>query len=100
MIRSGSGDRPCTIRIRRWYYPPRPGVGIFFGFGAGVSIGAYFGGGWGGWGGWGWMPGWGSRTVIVNNNFIHRYNFNTTHITNLNGTSNWSHDSLHRQGVP
>src|SRR6266478_440636 len=91
---------PVYYPYPRWYYPPRPGVGIFFGFGSGVSIGTYFGGGWGGWGGWGWRPGWGSRTVIVNNNFIHRYNFNTTHITNLNGTSNWSHDSLHRQGVP
>ena len=91
---------PVYYPYPRWYYPPRPAGGIFFGFGGGISIGAYFGGGWGGWGGWGWRPGWGSRTVIVNNNFIHRYNFNTTHVTNLNGSSAWSHDSLHRQGVP
>lgn len=83
-----------------WYYPARPVGGLFFSFGAGISIGAFFGGGWGGWGGWGWHPAWGSRTIIVNNTFIHRYNFNTSHLASVNGTSAWSHDSFHREGVP
>jgi hypothetical protein len=38
--------------------------------------------------------------VIVNNTFIHRYNFNSVHVTNLHGTSVWEHDAFHRQGVP
>jgi hypothetical protein len=84
----------------RWYWPPRPVGGLFFGFGPGIGIGAYFGGGWGGWGGWGWHPGWGTHTVIVNNTFIHRYNFNSVHLEQLHGASNWQHDSFHRQGVP
>ena len=78
-----------------WYYP-----GAYFGFGSGIQIGAYFGGGWGGWGGWGWHPGWGGHSVIVNNNFIHRYNFNSNRGGSLNGSAAWSHDSSHRQGVP
>jgi hypothetical protein len=78
-----------------WYYP-----GGYFGFGIGIPIGMYFGGGWGGWGGWGWHPGWGSHNVIVNNNFIHRYNFNSGRSGSLSGRSNWSHDASHRQGVP
>ena len=94
---------PVYFGYPHWYYP-HPGIaligGAFFGFGVGISMGAYFGGGWGGWGGWGWHPGWGSRTVIVNNTFIHRNNFNTTNITNVHGSSTWSHDSFHRQGVP
>jgi hypothetical protein len=83
-----------------WYYPPRPVGGFFLGFGAGISMGFYFGGGWGGWGGWGWHPGWGNRTIIVNNAFVHRYNFNTSHLASVNGTSAWSHDAYHREGVP
>jgi hypothetical protein len=90
-----------------WYphwWNPYPGIGLvggaFFGFGLGISIGGFFGGGWGGWGGWGWRPGWGSRSVIVNNNFIHRYNFNGSHMSGIHGTSAWSHDASHRQGVP
>jgi hypothetical protein len=94
---------PVFFPYPRWYYP-RPGIALigggFFGFGIGISMGLYFGGGWGGWGGWGWHPGWGSHTVIVNNTFIHRNNFNTAHITNVHGTSTWAHDSSHRQGVP
>jgi hypothetical protein len=83
-----------------WYWPPRPRAGIFFTFGPGIGIGAFFGGGWGGWGGWGWHPGWGGHTVIVNNTFIHRYNFNSVHLDQLHGTSVWQHDAFHRQGVP
>jgi hypothetical protein len=91
---------PVYYPYPRWYYPRPLGSGVFIGFGSGISIGAYFGGGWGGWGGWGWSPRWGNRTVIVNNNFIHRYNFNTSHIANLDGRSAWTHDAEHRQGVP
>ena len=93
---------PLWYPYPRWYWPPRPafGAGVFFGFGPGITIGAFFGGGWGGWGGWGWHPGWGSRTVIVNNTFITRNNFNATRITNVHGTTVWNHDSFHRQGVP
>jgi hypothetical protein len=86
---------PLYYPYASWYYPS-----AYFGFGMGIQIGAYFGGGWGGWGGWGWHPGWGNHTVIVNNNFIHRYNFNSGHGGSLNGRSNWSHDASHRQGVP
>ncbi len=94
---------PVFYGYPNWWYP-YPGVGLiggaFFGFGLGISVGAFFGGGWGGWGGWGWRPGWGSRTVIVNNNFIHRYNFNSARGAGIHGTSAWSHDAFHRQGVP
>ena len=71
-----------------WYWPP------------GINMGFFFGGGWGGWGGWGWHPGWGGRSVIVNNTFIHRYNFNSGHLAQLHGTSVWAHDPAHRGGVP
>lgn len=91
---------PLYYPYPRWYWPARPGGGLFFSFGPGIGIGAYFGGGWGGWGGWGWQPGWGAHTVIVNNTFIHRYNFNAAHVTNLHGSAVWQHDAFHRQGVP
>ena len=93
---------PLWYPYPRWYWPPRSVIvgGVGFGFGGGINVGFFFGGGWGGWGGWGWHPGWGNRTVIVNNTFIHRYNFNTTNITNVHGTTVWSHDPAHRAGVP
>lgn len=94
---------PLWYPYPRWYWPARPmfGPGVYFGFGGGIAVGAFFGGGWGGgWGGYGWHPGWGSHTVIVNNTFIHRNNFNTVNITNVHNTSVWSHDATHRQGVP
>jgi Protein of unknown function (DUF3300) len=90
---------PLYYPYASWYYPRFAG-GVYFGFGAGIPIGAYFGGGWGGWGGWGWHPGWSGRNIIVNNNFIHRYNFNSSRSGSLNGNSSWSHDASHRQGVP
>jgi hypothetical protein len=83
-----------------WFWPPRPVGGLFFSFGPGIGIGAFFGGGWGGWASWGWHPGWGGHTVIVNNTFIHRYNFNSARLAQLHGTSVWQHDAFHRQGVP
>ena len=91
---------PVWYPYPRWYWPPRPAGGLFFSFGPGIQIGAYFGGGWGGWGGWGWHPGWGSRTVVVNNTFIHRYNFSTVNATTVRGNTTWSHNATHREGVP
>ena len=85
-----------------WYWPPftvRVGR-LGFGFYPPVSMGSYFGYGWHGWGGWGWRPAWGTRTVIVNNTFIHRYNFNSGRLAQLHGTSVWAHDPVHRGGVP
>ena len=90
---------PLYYPYASWFYPPF-GAGMYFGFGAGINMGFYFGGGWGGWGGWGWQPGWGGRNVIVNNNFIHRYNFNASRSGSLSGRSTWAHDASHRQGVP
>src|ERR1039458_8309620 len=93
---------PLWYPYPRWYWPPRSVMvgGVGFGFGGGINVGLFFGGGWRGWGGWGWHPGWGSHSVIVNNAFIHQYNFNTAHLANMHGTSVWAHDPAHRQGVP
>jgi hypothetical protein len=93
---------PLWYPYPRWYWPPRTilGGGLYFGFGGGINVGLFFGGGWHGWGGWGWHPGWGNRTVIVNNTFIHQNNFNTRNIGNAHGTSAWTHDPEHRAGVP
>jgi len=90
---------PLYYPYASWFYPPFAGGG-YFGFGVGIPIGLYFGGGWGGWGGWGWNAGWGGRNIIVNNNFIHRYNYNAGRGGSLSGRSNWSHDASHREGVP
>jgi hypothetical protein len=86
-----------------WRWPPRRVIvgRLGFGFGIGVNVGIFFGPGWHGWwGGWGWHPAWGAHTVIVSNTFIHQYNFNTLHITNVHGSATWAHDPVHRQGVP
>jgi hypothetical protein len=93
---------PMWYPYPHWWWPPRSFLtgGLYFGFGGPVNVGFYFGAGWHGWGGWGWHPGWGNHTVIVNNTFIHRYNFNTTNIGNVRGNSVWSHDVAHREGVP
>jgi len=90
---------PVWYPYPHWWWPPRTG-GLYFGFGGGINIGLFFGGGWHGWDGWGWHPGWGNRTVIVNNTFIHRYNFNTTNIINVRNSTVWAHDPVHREGVP
>jgi hypothetical protein len=82
-----------------WGYPPFIG-GAYFGFGLGIPMGLYFGGGWGGWGGWGWGFGWGNHSLFVNNSFIHRNGFNAGRGASLSGRSNWSHDASHRGGVP
>ena len=87
----------------RWFWPNRNVIvsGVGFGFGVGINVGIFFGGGWHGWDGWGWHPGWGNHTVIVNNTFIHQYNFNAGHIANAHGNAAvWEHDPEHRVGVP
>jgi hypothetical protein len=93
---------PLWYPYPTWYWPPRSVMvgGMGFGFGFGINVGVFFGGGWHGWGGWGWHPGWGNHTVVVNNSFIHQYNFNAAHIANVHGNSVWAHDPAHRQGVP
>jgi hypothetical protein len=93
---------PLWYPYPHWYWPPRSVIvgGIGFGFGGGINVGLFFGAGWNGWAGWGWWPGWGNHTVIVNNAFIHQYNFNTMHLSDMHGTSVWTHDPAHRQGVP
>lgn len=85
-----------------WYWPSRSVMvgGLGYGFYGGIQVGLYFGGGWRGWDGWGWHPAWGRRTIVVNNTFIHRYNFNTTNVRDLHGAAVWQHDVSHRQGVP
>ena len=82
------------------YYPPVSGGAIVaasaISFGAGVALGAIWGGG--GWGGWGWGFGWGhGNNVVINNNFIQRNNFNRVNVGNGN---NWVHNPAHRAGVP
>ena len=86
----------------RWFWPPRTVAvgGVGFGFGVGINVGIFFGGGWHGWDGWGWHPGWGNHSVIVNNTFIHQYNFNAGRISNAHGNAVWEHDAAHRGGVP
>ena len=90
---------PIWYPYPHWYWPGRSVIygGLGFGFGVGISIGGFFGGGWGGWGGWGWHPSWGSHTVIVAQHFIHRYNFNTVNVRNVHGGAGvWEHDAVHR----
>jgi hypothetical protein len=93
---------PMWYPYPHWWWPQRSFLtgGLYFGFGGPIDMGFYFGGGWHGWGGWGWSPGWGGRTVMVNNAFIHRYNFNGSHVANVRGSSVWAHDASHRAGVP
>jgi len=86
---------PLYYPYASWYYPNG-----YFGFGMGIPMGLYFGGGWGGWGGWGWGFGWGGHSIFVNNSFIHRYNFNSRGSASLSGRSAWAHDASHRGGVP
>jgi len=79
------------------YYPPSTGAVIAasaISFGAGIAIGAIWGGGWGG---WGWNCGWGHNNVVINNNFIRNNNFNRVNVGNGN---NWIHNPTHRGGVP
>jgi hypothetical protein len=86
---------PLYYPYASWYYP-----GNYLGFGVGIPMGLFFGGGWGGWGGWGWGFGWGGHNVFVNNGFVHRYGFNSRGSASLSGRSAWAHDASHRGGVP
>jgi len=88
---------PMYYPYPRWSFAPHSPV-LFFG--PGIPVVSYLGRGWNGWAGWGWHPAWGSHSVIVNNTFIHRYHFNSTHVASLTGTTIWSHDAFHRNGVP
>jgi hypothetical protein len=72
------------------YYPPGAG---FVSFGAGLALGAIWGGGWNN---WGWNAGWGHNNIFVNNNFINRNHFNRVNVGNGN---NWIHNPGHRGGV-
>jgi len=80
------------------YYPS-----VGFGFGYGIPIGRYFGGGFG-WGGWGWRPNWYGHSVIQNNGFFSRYRFNGYRNGGGryygSGSATWAHNPQHRMGVP
>ena len=83
------------------YYPAvyaYPPGAAFFGFAAGVAVGAAL------WGGCSW--GWGNNNVNVNVNNYNNYNKNTNNNwnqNNLKNTSgnkqNWQHNPQHREGV-
>jgi Protein of unknown function (DUF3300) len=93
---------PLWYPYPAWIWPPRTVLvgGAWWGFGVGINVGFFFGGGWHGWAGWGWHPGWFNHTVIVNNTFIHQYNFNTVNVRSVHGATVWAHDPAHRGGVP
>jgi len=81
----------------RWYYAPHAPV-LYYN--RGVSLNVFFGSNWQGWNNWGWRPAWSGHSVVVNNTFIHSHNLNTRYYTAPVGTTRWSHDVSHRQGVP
>jgi hypothetical protein len=93
---------PMWYPYPNWWWPGRSFLtgGLYFGFGGPIDMGLYFGAGWHGWGGWGWQAGWGGRGVMVNNAFMHRYNFNGGNMGGARGTAAWAHDPSHRAGVP
>uniref|UniRef100_Q02CP3 DUF3300 domain-containing protein n=1 Tax=Solibacter usitatus (strain Ellin6076) TaxID=234267 RepID=Q02CP3_SOLUE len=80
------------------FYPSLYYPAFGFGWGPGINIGLCFGG-WGGWGGWGWGPNWFNHTVVVNNNFFHRYAFRGAGNVGVNRVT-WTHDPMHRLGIP
>jgi hypothetical protein len=88
---------PLYYPYARWYYAPHAPV-LYFS--RPIAINVFFGTGWRGWNNWGWRPAWTTHNVYVNNTFIHRQNFNSTHLSNFTGSAPWSHDAAHRQGVP
>jgi hypothetical protein len=76
------------------YYPPPPPPGsLAISFGVGMAMGAMMSGG------WGYHCGWGSSTLVVNNNntYVHNQNARTGNST---GSNNWQHDPAHRGGTP
>lgn len=77
------------------YYPTG---GRALAFGAGVAVGAIWGGG----GGWGWGCRWGGDndlTINHNNNFNRNANIRAGN-ANLSGRTNWQHRPEHRGGAP
>jgi len=85
------------------YYPPLYYPAFGFGWGSGINLGLCFSS-WGGWGGWGWGPNWFGRSVVVNNNFFHRYGFRGGFGFHGGGAgfdrANWVHNPTHRLGIP
>ncbi len=77
------------------YYP----VGVAaLSFGAGLAVGAIWGGG----GGWGWGCRWGGNndiTINNNNNFNRNANIRAGN-NNLSGRTSWQHRPEHRGGAP
>jgi hypothetical protein len=90
------GPAPEYYPYPSLYYPSAAGViaASALSFGAGVAVGAIWGGGWNN---WGWNFGWGSRSVVINNNFIRNNHFNRVNVGNGN---RWVHNPAHRGGVP
>src|SRR5437899_6535503 len=94
------GPPPPYYPFPPLYYPPISGGAIVaasaISFGAGLAVGAIWGGGWGG---WGWNAGWGrgGNAVVINNNFINNNRFNRVNVANGN---RWVHNPAHRGGVP
>jgi Protein of unknown function (DUF3300) len=92
------GPPPAYYPYPPIYYPPVPSTGAIIAasaisFGAGMAIGAIWGGGWGG---WGWGCGWGRGSVTINNNFISSNHFNRVNVGNGN---RWVHNPAHRGGM-
>jgi len=77
------------------YYPAGYYAAGAIAFGAGVAMGAFWGGG-----GWGWGCGWGGGDLTVNNfnNFNRAANINRA--GNINQTGTWQHNAAHRGGTP
>jgi hypothetical protein len=78
------------ISYPSWYSSSGFWTGAAIGFGTGIALGA-----WGG-GGWGWRPGWGHGSIDINrnNNFVRHSNFYR------GGNSNvWRHNAAHRGSV-
>jgi hypothetical protein len=102
------GYDPYAIWGAPYYpYPPvsypwyAPTGGRLLAFGAGIAIGAAWGGG-----GWGWNSGWGGGNNNINinrnNNFVNHYNNQRVNAGNRYGgaNNNWKHNPQHRGGAP
>jgi hypothetical protein len=81
------------------YYPPLYYSGFGFGFGRGFNLSFCFGG-WGGWDGWGWGPNWFGRTVFINSSFFPRFGFRHNFGIGFTGRTIWTHNPVHRLGIP
>ncbi|HKF01835.1 MAG TPA: DUF3300 domain-containing protein [Candidatus Sulfotelmatobacter sp.] len=68
-------------------------AGMALSFGAGLAMGAFWGGG------WGWNTGWGGGNININNNnnFIRNTNVRGG---NRVANGNWQHNPGHRGGAP